>query len=142
MELPHIVALTSLECSQCGGVIGLSRTWVDNARALGDFKQQFWCPYCGERQGWGVSQHEKEVERLAAEKATLERRVQYLRESRDDAQKEAAHFRRSRDGMKGQLVRTKKRVSNGVCPCCNRHFARLADHMKTKHPNYGTKEEA
>jgi len=27
-----------------------------------------------------------------------------------------------------------KRVSKGVCPCCNRSFSDLQRHMKTKHP--------
>jgi hypothetical protein len=30
-------------------------------------------------------------------------------------------------------VRLKKRIANGVCPCCHRTFSNLARHMKTKH---------
>lgn len=32
------------------------------------------------------------------------------------------------------LKNTKKRITNGVCPCCNRTFENLAEHFKTKHP--------
>ena len=38
--------------------------------------------------------------------------------------------------MKGQVTRIKKRVANGVCPCCNRTFKDLAAHMSTQHPDY------
>jgi uncharacterized Zn finger protein (UPF0148 family) len=47
---------------------------------------------------------------------------------------------RSLRATKGVLTRTKNRIANGVCPCCNRSFAQLERHMQTKHPEY-TKEE-
>ena len=28
-----------------------------------------------------------------------------------------------------------KRLTNGVCPCCNRTFSNLHNHMKKQHPN-------
>lgn len=34
-----------------------------------------------------------------------------------------------------QKMRT--RVMNGVCPCCNRSFGNLREHMKTEHPDFG-----
>ena len=43
---------------------------------------------------------------------------------------------RSAAAYKGHLTRVKRRVGNGVCPCCNRTFKNLADHMTTKHPDY------
>lgn len=33
-----------------------------------------------------------------------------------------------------QKERLRKRVQNGVCPCCNRTFQNLARHMAIKHP--------
>lgn len=41
---------------------------------------------------------------------------------------------------RGQLTKLKRRVSNGVCPCCNRSFADLHRHMTEKHPDYLTSE--
>lgn len=38
--------------------------------------------------------------------------------------------------VKAKLKRTEIRVSNGVCPCCNRSFQNVMRHMKTKHPDY------
>jgi ribosomal protein L37AE/L43A len=40
---------------------------------------------------------------------------------------------RSHSATKGQLTKVKKRISNGVCPHCNRSFANLARHMQSKH---------
>ena len=28
-------------------------------------------------------------------------------------------------------------MANGVCPCCNRSFENLRNHMHTQHPDYG-----
>lgn len=39
---------------------------------------------------------------------------------------------------KSAKTRLKNRVKHGVCPCCNRTFKQLADHMKEKHPEYIT----
>ncbi len=43
---------------------------------------------------------------------------------------------RSHAATRGHLTRTKKRVANGVCPCCHRHFVNVERHMATKHPDY------
>lgn len=43
---------------------------------------------------------------------------------------------RSHAATRGQLTKTKKRVGNGVCPCCHRTFVQLSRHMKAKHPDY------
>lgn len=43
---------------------------------------------------------------------------------------------RSHAATRGHLTRTKKRVANGVCPCCNRSFVNLRRHMDCKHPEY------
>lgn len=43
---------------------------------------------------------------------------------------------RSHTATRGHLTRQKKRVANGVCPCCNRTFKQLARHMKSKHPEF------
>ena len=42
--------------------------------------------------------------------------------------------------LKGAARRTKTRVQNGVCPCCNRTFIALGRHMATKHPDWKEQE--
>lgn len=120
--------------------LGLSKTWVDSARAIGQFHQKFWCPYCGNQQGWGESAHEKEIAKLGREKTSLAESLKREEEKRRQAMDEAEHFRRSRDGMKGVVSKIKKRIGRGVCPCCNRTFADLQRHMQTKHPEVANGE--
>lgn len=43
----------------------------------------------------------------------------------------------SHRATKGQLTKARKRISNGVCPCCNRQFVNVERHMKTQHPDFG-----
>lgn len=73
---------------------------------------------------------EKREDKLAAKVAHLREQNEHLREERQQAEKKASTY-------KGHLTRTKKRISGGVCPCCNRSFENLARHMKSKHPKYG-----
>lgn len=125
--------LERMDC-ECGGVYAISATLVAQAKALGGFKKTWKCPYCDTTRGYGSGT----VDNLKEQIATLERRNQIIRESRDWHEKEAEHFRKSRDGMKGALTKVKNRISKGVCPCCNRTFADLQRHMTTKHPKYAS----
>lgn len=68
----------------------------------------------------------------------LERERQRLTATRDLL----AHEERSHAATRGHLTRTKKRVGNGVCPCCGRMFQQLARHMKAKHPGYEAEAES
>lgn len=47
---------------------------------------------------------------------------------------------RQLSATKGVVTRTKRRISNGVCPCCKRTFANVRRHMESEHPDY-TKQE-
>ncbi len=49
---------------------------------------------------------------------------------------------RAHAATKGQLTKTRKRVTNGVCPCCGRSFANVQRHMRSKHPNEIVKPSA
>lgn len=64
-----------------------------------------------------------------------DRAVRMEREMRRE-QDRADSIERSRRAVKGQLTKTKKRIANGLCPCCNRAFANLHNHMKSQHPDY------
>lgn len=128
--------LTSMTCPHCAGVYALSQSYLDEARRKGGFKQCWTCPYCKNSRGYGKSKHEEELELLQKKLAAAESSTKHYRELRDYAQKESAHFRKSRDGFKGQLAKVKKRVGHGICPCCNRSFEDLRRHMEAKHPGF------
>jgi len=76
-----------------------------------------------------------------AERAIEERNA--ARDERDRAKREVEYYRaradkmeRSRAAYKGRVTRIKKRIGNGVCPCCNRTFSNLGRHMASQHPGY------
>lgn len=139
-EITHITTLTTLDCCSCGMPLGLSKKWVEDARAEGSFRKKFWCPYCNTSQGWGTSTHTLEKRRLEAERDSLSRQLTDAREDKKKAMAEARYFRASRDGMKGVVAKVKKRVGHGVCPCCTRSFANLRRHMLSQHPDYASSE--
>lgn len=51
------------------------------------------------------------------------------------------HANRKLAAQKGKVTRLKNRAAAGVCPCCNRTFQNLKNHMASQHPTF-TKEEA
>lgn len=120
----------------CGGVYAITEAYRANAHKNAG---HWTCPYC--RGTWGFSESEADrlKSQLAAaekEKERLSQNVQFYQRKRDEALAEADHFRKSRDGVRGAMARERKRVSKGVCPCCNRQFADLHRHMTTKHPTF------
>lgn len=44
---------------------------------------------------------------------------------------------RQRDTISKSYLRMRDRVKNGVCPCCNRQFKNLLQHMRSKHSSFG-----
>jgi hypothetical protein len=124
-ELTTFVVVT---CCECHVQFGMTK---QHDIELLDEGGNFYCPN-------GHAQHytqttKKQLDNMKRDRDWYARRLKVER-----ADKEAVE--RSRRAYKGQLTKTKRRVANGVCPCCNRTFADLAQHMRGKHPDYG--EEA
>jgi len=70
---------------------------------------------------------------------SLERQLKDARSSKKFYEHRTMELSYSNRSIRGHLTRKKKelhRISNGICPCCNRHFVNLERHMATKHPNY------
>jgi hypothetical protein len=59
-----------------------------------------------------------------------------LREELKRKEQELADTVKQKLEVENEMIRTKKRIAAGVCPCCNRTFKQLAAHMKNKHPHY------
>lgn len=130
------VTLTIIQCPHCAGSFGISEGYYNEAKRVGGFKQCWTCPYCKTERGFGKGQTALEIEALQTKLKAAEENAQFYRDRRDYMEKEADHFRRSRDGIKGVLAKVKKRVAHGVCPCCNRSFTDLRRHMESKHPEF------
>jgi len=121
--------LHTVSCS-CGGVYAITEAH----RAQAEREGTCWtCPYC--RTSWGFSGR--------GTNATLKRELESQKRATASAQGRANRFAaaaehqtRRASTYKGHLTRTKKRVAEGVCPCCTRTFKNLKRHMDGQHPDY------
>lgn len=131
--------LVTITCPDCAGVYAISEAYKENARQLGGFLKCWTCPYCKSVRGFGEGHHQREKKELEEKARQLENAKNWYKSQMETAEKEREHFRKSRDGWKGQAVKTQKRVAKGVCPCCTRHFPndKMAAHIATKHPDFG-----
>ena len=102
-------------CSACG-IVYFVPDWYRQARR--NDHATFYCPN-GHNQFFPA---ETEAEKLKKE---LERE----RQKTAMAQQSARMEREARE----KLERKVKRVERGTCPHCNRHFANVERHMKSKH---------
>jgi hypothetical protein len=110
------------QCCNCG--IPFAMTMELQKRRRND-RQSFYCPN-------GHGQHytgPTEAERLKTE---LERKNLML----DAAQAKAATAEQDRAQIAKAHQRMRTRVMNGVCPCCNRTFQNLMQHMRSEHPDF------
>lgn len=115
-------ALTTEECCVCGVMFAMP----DSLRTQRvDDKKPFYCPNGHGQNFLGKTDAERERERA-------ERLAQQLASREEDLRAE----RMSHRATKAQLTKTRKRVGNGVCPCCNRTFANVTRHMASQHPDY------
>lgn len=130
------IELASETCcnAECGITFAMPRTFQ---MCMRETKNNFFCPR-------GHPQHYFGKSPLDEEKARVEMLRKQLawaneREAAERASKQRAL--RKATALKGVVTRTKARVGNGVCPCCNRTFQQLARHMQHKHPEYsGTRQ--
>lgn len=115
-------------CSTCGMAFGLENEFDRRRRNDG---ATFFCP-SGHQQCFTKSRVQQLEGELAAKKAALDSAWQSAERLRTQIREKE----RRASALRGVITRTKRRVGNGVCPCCKRSFAALSAHMKTKHPGY------
>lgn len=129
----EVVELTAINCGECGGTYAINERY----RKQKEQKGGGWnCPYCD--CSWGYF-GKTEAQRLK-EQLEAERRGKELAQKQAERERErtAAANRRAR-AQKAAKTRVINRVKNGVCPCCNRHFANLHRHMQSQHPDFEKK---
>lgn len=114
-----------VDCVNCGIRFAVPKPWLDDRRRD---KREFLCP-----NGHTLSYQEGIVERLQRELSAEKTRTA-------DALARAERAERLKLAAERKEKRARKRVANGVCPCCNRTFINLQRHMGTKHPDWQTQE--
>lgn len=116
----------------CGMQFALPEDFYDQAQK--DHDIWFYCPR-GHRQHYiGETEEQKLRRRLREEQERAAGAIQRERTRRLAAEDQRDAAERSKAATKGALTKAKKRAINGVCPCCNRHFANVQSHMEEKHP--------
>jgi len=128
-----------VHCYKCGIAFGMPQDFQQ--RRLND-KQSFYCP-AGHGQVYGGPTDRDRAQKLAGQLDIERSRVDSERRQRAAVERKIDYQKRARKSVSTRLQKVKVRVGHGVCPCCNRTFKALADHMATKHPTYAAaKDEA
>jgi len=112
----------------------MPRDLYNVAKARGeDFT--FYCPN-GHPRAFikGPTKEQRLQEELSQARQRLAMWMDEAKAERERANREAA----SKAAYKGVATRTRNRIKNGVCPCCNRTFSNLAAHMANLHPKFGS----
>lgn len=118
-------SLTIVGCGKCHAEFGVTPSFDTRGRQYG---YNIWCPYCGHRMRYG----EQEIDRLRQQLEVAEENQKFWREQTQVTERRLA-------ATKGVVTRTKRRIANGVCPCCKRSFANVKAHMDSQHPDYAEK---
>ena len=118
------VYLETEECYRCGMTFAMTRDFQNRRR--NDHKS-FYCPRGHSQYYAGKSETQKLKVQLSEKQRQLDQQISAT-----------ANARVQRDSIHNTYNRMRDRVKNGVCPCCNRSFQNLRDHMKTQHPEFGS----
>ena len=124
------------ECCVCYAPFMMT---IDATKRLLKNHELFYCPYCGKPQHYtGKSEEQKLKEQLAAETRRKEAALRRANEARIEADK----MRAKEEVQRKSKLRMKNRIKHGVCPCCNRTFKNLQNHMKSKHADFVSNRES
>lgn len=85
--------------------------------------------YCSYGHGQVFAKGESDFDKLRRERDRLKQDAARLEE-------EASLARVRAEKAEAATKRLKKRTSAGTCPCCQRTFSNMAEHMKHQHPQF------
>jgi len=122
-------AIDIIQCAGCGIDFGIGQ---DFERRRREDHGTFYCPNGHSN----VYDHETEAENLRFQNERLRAQAKTARENEQFHRERAAHERRSAAAVRGHLTRLRNRISNGVCPCCQRSFENVRNHIKGQHPAF------
>lgn len=118
-----------INCWSCAGLFAITDELYNRRRKD---HQAFWCANCGKAQYYmGKTPEQEKLDEAQRQVRTLESKVVQAERRAEAAQRRAS-------AVNKQYKRIRDRVKNGVCPCCNRTFGNLANHMRTQHPDFGS----
>lgn len=120
-----------ITCGGCGCTFALPESLIKQLR---ETHKAFYCPNGCNR--YYPSKNEKEklqetIQQKENQISRLENEIRIQKEYKEE-------YRNSLIATKGHNTRLKRRIGNGVCPCCNRHFSNVENHIKKEHPDFGS----
>lgn len=116
--------LILLQCATCGVWHAIPEVMYNTCKAEGGY---WHCPN-GHSRGFRTGIQKLEQEKIRRERDQLKQDAARLEE-------EITSERNRADNAEKKVLQIKRRAAAGVCPCCNRTFANVQQHMRTKHPN-------
>lgn len=119
---------SSIVCCQCAVQFFMPNALYNQRK---EDRKLFYCP-----NGHGQHFTETEVQKLKKQLEAAERQRKWAEEARDSALRDRDHAQKAARTVRGHMARLRKRVGNGVCPCCSRSFVNLRRHIATKHPEF------
>jgi hypothetical protein len=81
-------------------------------------------------------------QRLREDLAAKDRTIAAVRAQHDQTRAELRETENRRRAEKAAKTKLKRRVANGVCPCCKRHFDNLQRHIHSQHPEFVSEVKA
>jgi len=126
----HILVTVEIEtrtCPVCGVHYGVDKALIDRRLREGG---HWFCT-----NGDSLSFIEPEVEKLRKQLASAQGNLNFYRSYSEQKEAEAKELGKQVRAQKAAKTRLMRRVTNGVCPCCQRHFANVQRHMQSRHPD-------
>jgi DNA-binding XRE family transcriptional regulator len=115
-----------IECGGCGQMFAMTTVFFELRQ---EDHKSWYCPN-------GCCRHYTGKSKAAKLQSVIDRKDREL-----EAEKgRSAMLAHEVSEVKKTYGKMRDRVKNGVCPCCNRTFQNLMEHMKTKHPEFGKHE--
>lgn len=123
-------------CGSCGVMFAIPQALEEECDR--NHSRYWWCPNGHSRHYVGETDAAKQarLRKLAEDRESVQRAYRDQAEASARGQKAAAtRARNERD-------KDRRRVANGVCPCCGRTFKQVERHMKSQHPDYVAEAKA
>jgi DNA-binding XRE family transcriptional regulator len=115
----HQLNFRVVTCCNCHMAFGMPDAFYDKRRAD---RRIFTCPAGHEQHFTGPTEESKLRDEVVRQRSVLEA-----------AQARATRLQHERDVVSKAHRRMRERIQNGVCPCCNRTFQNLLQHMTSEH---------
>jgi len=129
------VAYTHRQC-WCGISFAIPKSLSDYYQRTNEEKPESFAIHCPLGHGMVPNRRHSEADRLRDELAREKHRTEQARADAEHQRRTVAMKDRQLRARKGQVTKIRRRIEQGVCPCCNRYFANLHQHMQGQHPDW------